>query len=139
MEPAIIGRTVTETNVWLKDMSDGTSIHDENKAYVALRAVLQHLRDRLTVEQAAHLGDQLPTLVRGIYYDRWKPSAQPTKDRSFPEFVEACRDKLSEHPEIDAEEAVAKTIQVLKQHVDHGELRHVFSQLPKDMREIFSV
>ena len=48
---------------------------DRRSAYRALRSVLHVLRDRLTPEQAVHLGAQLPLLVRGIFYDGWRIAA----------------------------------------------------------------
>jgi uncharacterized protein (DUF2267 family) len=44
-----------------------------NQSYAALGAVLHALRDRLTVEETAQLGAQLPMLVRGIFYAEWDP------------------------------------------------------------------
>lgn len=39
---------------------------DRHAAYLALRATLHALRDRLTVEEVAELGAQLPMLIRGF-------------------------------------------------------------------------
>ena len=38
-----------------------------------------YLRDRLTVEAAAHFAAQLPDLIRGIFYAGWDPGAVPEK------------------------------------------------------------
>ncbi|GHE84302.1 hypothetical protein GCM10014715_45390 [Streptomyces spiralis] len=37
------------------------------------------LRDRLPVETAGQFGAQLPTIVRGVYDDDWKPAETPVK------------------------------------------------------------
>jgi uncharacterized protein (DUF2267 family) len=71
-----IDRSVDKANVWLKDMT--TELGGErHEAYAALRAVLHTLRDRLTVDEAAQLGAQLPLVIRGIYYENWDPSDTP--------------------------------------------------------------
>ena len=62
---AALDHTVQQTNVWLKALGEELHIEDRHVAYNALRAVLHVLRDRLTPEQAVHLGAQLPLLVRG--------------------------------------------------------------------------
>jgi uncharacterized protein (DUF2267 family) len=69
-------------------------LEDRHHAYVALRAVLHALRDRLPPEVAVHLGAQLPILVRGIYYEGWHMAGKPVKDRSVQEFADhvwSCR------------------------------------------------
>lgn len=58
---------------WLIDLTEKGSFTDEAQAYRVLRAVLQSLRDRLTVEEAAHL----PMVIRGVYYDGFRPSELP--------------------------------------------------------------
>ena len=42
---------------------------DRYQAYLAFRAVMYYLRDRLTTEEAARLGAQLLMLIRGFYYE----------------------------------------------------------------------
>jgi uncharacterized protein (DUF2267 family) len=54
---------------------------DRQRAYHTLRAVLHALRDRLPLNLAAHLGAQLPLLVRGICYDSWHPQPETTRER----------------------------------------------------------
>src|SRR3981189_922621 len=66
----VFDKTVQTTNAWLKEIMEATGL-DRRRAYRALAAVLQALRDRLTVGEVAQLGAQLPILVRGLYYDQW--------------------------------------------------------------------
>ena len=59
----VFDETIQKTNTWLKEISD-TLGSDRHRAYQALRAVLHCLRDHLIIDEVAHLGDQLPMLVR---------------------------------------------------------------------------
>jgi uncharacterized protein (DUF2267 family) len=60
----IFRNTLQETHLWLREVLEELCWEDEAKAYLALKATLPALRDRLTVEEAAHLGAQLPMLER---------------------------------------------------------------------------
>lgn len=132
--PSMFGRTVQESDIWLKELREELHLEDENQAYGALRAVLHALRDRLTVDETAHLAAQMPTLVRGIYYEGWKPSANPQRIRSGNEFVETVRERARGHDELDPDFAIRGVFKVLGRHVDPGEVGDVTGQLPADLR-----
>ena len=61
---------INSANVWLSEVMDKLDV-DRHKAWRVLGAVLHTLRERLTLEQIAHLGDQLPLIIRGLFYDQW--------------------------------------------------------------------
>jgi uncharacterized protein (DUF2267 family) len=101
-----------------------------------LRAVLHCLRDRLTVDEAAQLGDQFPMLVRGIYYEAWRPAGKPLKIRSREEFLERLSTNLAPAP-IEAEDAARAVFQVLERHITSGEIGNVIQELPQDIRALW--
>ncbi len=132
-----IDRTVQKTREWLRDLMQHTGRDDEQKAYQMLRAVLHVIRDRLPAEGAAHLGAQLPMLVRGLYYEGWRPSEQPSRIRSPEEFTEAVRAELSDHPEITPEQAIDASLKILCDRVSEGEIDKIKKMLPEELRQIW--
>lgn len=64
-----IAHTVEKTTRWLTELAEELGRPgDQQYAHRVLRGFLHTLRDRLMVDEAAHLGAQLPELLRGIYY-----------------------------------------------------------------------
>ena len=83
---AVFDTTLQKTNGWLKDLMHELGGDDRHKAYLALRATRHALRDRLTVEEVAQLGAQLPMLIRGFYYEGWDPTGKPLRERHEGQF-----------------------------------------------------
>ena len=74
----VFDKTLQTTNIWLNEIMDRIG-PDRQVAWKVLSTVLHGLRDRLPVELVAHLGAQLPLLVRGVYYDRFEPARLPSR------------------------------------------------------------
>jgi len=126
--------TLQKTSVWLDEMMHHTHCGDRHRAYTELRAVLHALRDRLTTEEAANLGAQLPMLVRGFYYEGWHPSGKPLRYRSREEFLERVAEEI---PNVRREDLVAITeaaLAVLAHQLDPGEVEKARGQLPEGIR-----
>src|SRR5260370_882976 len=62
----VFDRAVHKTNIWLKDFMEMLDYADRHEAYLALRATLHALRERLTIDEVAQFAAQLPMLVRGF-------------------------------------------------------------------------
>src|SRR5690349_11744272 len=92
-----LDHAVQDVNNWLKALAQELHFEERFHAYNALRAVLHALRDRLAPETAVHLAAQLPTIVRGIYYEGWHMAGKPTHDHSAQEFADRVLGQLPPH------------------------------------------
>src|SRR5690606_21674653 len=77
----VFDRSLQTTNIWLNEMMESLG-PDRQLSWHVLGVVLRTLRDRLPADLAAHLGTQLPLIVRGAYYEQFEPGRQPVKSRS---------------------------------------------------------
>lgn len=133
--PHVFATTLQKSAAWLHEIEEETG-WDEQRSYRALRATLHALRDRLTVDQAAHLGAQLPMMVRGFYYEGWHPAGVPHKEMSSDEEFLACLRRESNDREIDPRRAAAAVFNVMNRHVTGGEMRKLEDQLPKGIARL---
>jgi uncharacterized protein (DUF2267 family) len=134
----VFDTTLQKTNHLLNDTMQILGWQDRRRAYLALRAGLHALRDRLTVEETAQLAAQLPMLVRGFYYEGWDPSRKPRKDRQREEFLErVAQPFVGVVQDVDPERVARAVFAVLALHVTGGEIEDVKRQLPAEIREMF--
>ena len=133
----VFDSTVHQTNVWLKSIMDRLGTDDRHRAYLALRATLHALRDRLPPEVAVHLGAQLPMLVRGFYYEEWHIAGTPTRDRHLDEFLAPVRAAFRRDPEADVEKVAKAVLATLAEGIDAGEVRKVIGVLPRELRTLW--
>ncbi len=137
-EIAAVERSVEKTNVWLAQIADELPGGDRAEAYRVLRAVLHTLRDRLTIEESAQLAAQLPMLIRGLFYEGWRPAAVPAPYHDADELLRRVASEAHMAGETEASFAVAAVSRVLRAHVSHGELEDVLLVLPQQIRALFS-
>lgn len=129
--------TLQLTNAWLKEIMERLGTDDRQYAYLALRATLHALRDRLPKDSAAHLASQLPMLVRGFYYEGWKPSVTPTPERQKDEFLAHVGQAFQRSPTADPELMARSVFAVLAERLTEGEVRKVVHLLPHDIRALW--
>jgi len=141
MTGALIIATATQrAHEWLHDIERGLGFDNEHAAYAALRATLHGLRDRLTVELVAHFGAGLPTMIRGIYYDGWHPSAAHLREAHGEDFAEGMRRELHGHRELQNVEQVALAVMgVIHERMEPGQIDHIVDAMPKQVRGLWHI
>jgi len=136
LDPSIIERSVEKTHIWLNELAAELGVDDRRYAYRALRAVLHALRDRVPVDVAAKLAAQLPTLIRGIYYEDWDPSRTPLPIHDVDAFLERVAAEGHMAGETEASLAVGAVTATLRRHVSAGEIDELLAVLPDHIRTL---
>jgi uncharacterized protein (DUF2267 family) len=132
----VFDRTLHTTNLWLDEISAEIG-PDRHLAWHVLGAVLRSIRDEMLVEQSAHFAAQLPLLVRGAYFDQYRPAAQPASGRSQEEFIARIQHDLHGARPVNTEQAVSAVTRTLNRHVTEGQVKKVRDSLPKGVRALW--
>jgi uncharacterized protein (DUF2267 family) len=133
----VFDTTLQATNHWLKLTMRELDSDNRRLAFNALRATLHAVRDRIGPDNAVHLGAQLPMLLRGAYYENWKPSRTPTRERRLEDFLDHVASYLPNEDAIAPSEAAQAGFAVLAECLDPGEADKLLAILPGDVRHLW--
>jgi uncharacterized protein (DUF2267 family) len=132
-----IDHAVQQAHIWINELEKRMGWENKPRAYRLLKAVLHALRDHLPVNEAADLGAQLPTLIRGVYYDQWRPATTPIKDRHLDSFLATIDKSFRPDPMDDTAGAVTAVFALLSTKVSAGEIADVRQSLPAELRALW--
>jgi uncharacterized protein (DUF2267 family)/CBS domain-containing protein len=132
----VFDKTLQTTNIWLDELMADIG-PDRQVAWHVLGAVLRTVRDRVPAGLAAHLGAQLPLLVRGAYYDGYRPSAEPLPIRDLDGFVAHVQEGLRDIRPVNGRDAVAAVFGLLGEHLTRGQCANVYDALPEEVRRLW--
>lgn len=136
----VFDTTLQKTNKWLDEIMEEMGIKTRQQAYDALRGCLHALRERLTIEEAAHLAAQMPLLIKGIFYDGWKPNTNPTlavRDRTLDGFYNDVIKAHGGKPYTTPETMAKAVFKVMSRHITSGEIEEVKNALPEKIRALW--
>ena len=126
---------IDEGNVWLRSFIDLAGIrNDKELAWALFGAGLHVLRDRLPPTVAIHLGAQLPSLIRGLYFANWSLGKRPTKERHKKAFLGHIEEAAENS---NAERIARATFGVLRERIDAGEVAKVLQHLPRELQQLW--
>ena len=132
--PDAFNHALHTANIWLSDINSAFGTRDRRFAQRTLRTWLHTLRDRLTIDAVVKFGQQLPVLLRGIYYDGWEPNKAPIKydvDQYLQRFATEALIPL------DQVASTAATItDVVANHMSPGQVAETVAELPGNLRAI---
>ena len=134
----VFDKTLQTTNIWLDEVMAEVG-PDRQVAWHVLGAVLRTLRDRVPGPLAAHLGAQLPLMVRGAYYDGYRPGAAPSKTRDCDAFLAEVGEGLRDTRPVNVHDAVCAVFDVLSAHLPRGQCVKVRDALPDDIKTLWKL
>ncbi|HET9988134.1 MAG TPA: DUF2267 domain-containing protein [Kofleriaceae bacterium] len=125
---------------WLHDLMTKLELEPEEagRGLHALRAGLHAIRDRLPASEVVELGAQLPVLVRGLYYEGWRFSNDPSRIRNREQLLARVEHELRPDARFSALAVVKAVIELLKDHVTAGEITDMTSTLPRSIAELWT-
>jgi uncharacterized protein (DUF2267 family) len=132
-----LDHTVQVTHTWISELDERLGWNNKRRTYHLLKAVLHAVRDWLPPNEAVDLGAQLPALLRGAYYEQWRPAATPVKPRSRSDFRARIDHEFRQDPLTATDDAVAKVFSLLSNKITAGEIEDVRHALPADIRAMW--
>ena len=129
-----LDRSIAKANAWMADIDKEFGTDNRQLAYRVARAWLHCLRDRLTIQVAAHFAAQLPELLRGVFYDGWNPSHVPVKYGAGEYVTRFARDARVH--DTDVTKAARVVTAVARRHMSAGVVDEAFGLLPADLRRL---
>ena len=132
----ILNRNVQITHEWINELDAMLGWNDKTRTYRLLRVTLQTLRDCLPIAEIADFSAQMPTLLRGVFYEHWRPSA-PKNRFDLDHFYARLGEAFSQDPIEDLGDVVAVVFEFLSSKISAGEIGDVRHALPAAIREIW--
>lgn len=121
---------------WVNELAEDLG-WSNRQAYRLLRSVLAALRDWLSPEETADLSAQLPTLIRGIYFEGWNPSDAPATERKKQDFIVRVRHSFGYVSDTDLDVAINAVFKLIDRHIAQGESVQVRASMKKSLRQLW--
>ena len=130
------GAAVDATQDWVDDLMRRLSWRDRARVYQALVATLHALRDVLSRDECVFLGAQLPTLLRGFYYEGWHPGTHAVAETRSA-FLERIHDGLHRDAGVDAEQVAHCVFALLASRLPAAELEDTKAATPSELHNLW--
>jgi uncharacterized protein (DUF2267 family) len=133
----VIDRTIHETNFWLRRIMDRLKTDDQQRAFSVLRVVLHIIRDCLPTEHAVQFSNHLPMLIRGLYYEGWRPSHELRVAREHALGILETELRPFAHDLSDIEEMVTAVIDTILDGIDESSGEKLIRMLPPSLQKLW--
>ena len=133
----VIDHSVQLTHEWINEVRERLGWDSSRDALRLLRVTLTQIRDHLGHDEVAQLSAQMPLLIRGMFFEGWRPSHTPVRDRNVTHFINAIEDQVGDVLGWRGAADIAAVFLTLDDKVSEGEIRDVKAGLPRAIREMW--
>jgi uncharacterized protein (DUF2267 family) len=134
----MLDHTVQLTHEWINELDGDLGWNNRHRSFRLLRAVLHALRDCLPPAEAADLAAQLPTQLRGVFYEHWRPARAEDDRWTLERFLERLNASFRDDPvEEDMTDAAEIVFALLARRISAGEIGDVLQTLPTEIRQLW--
>jgi uncharacterized protein (DUF2267 family) len=132
-EPPELAGALDAARAWIADLMRRLDWHEGDTAFRALLSCLHALRDALPKDEAVHLGLALPHLLRGFYFDGWRPSGRVIAARTRSAFLARVHDGVQRDPAIDPDQAARAVLSLLAERLPASEIENAKAATPHEL------
>lgn len=134
----MLDHTSQLTHSWINELDRELGWNNKPRTFRLLRAVLHALRDCLPLTEAAQFSAQLPTLLRGVFYEQWRPEQQSAGRWTLDRFLIRLNSSFPNDPvEEGMADAAITTFDLLARKISPGEIEDVLGALPPGIRNLW--
>jgi uncharacterized protein (DUF2267 family) len=135
----VFDSTIQRTNNWLKELMFELNSTDHRETYLVFRSVLHAVRDHLSAGDAIYFGEQLPMLIRGLYFEHWDPQGKPLPLRSRNDFFSVVAQNMTRDGDnsSNAENSARAVFRLLDRKATDGEIEDVQHLIPPILLDLW--
>ena len=133
-----LDHSVELTHSWINELDERLNWNNKSRSYRLLKVVMHALRDWLPVNESADFAAQLPQLLRGAYYEQWRPATTPVKKRTKDDFIAYVERAFKSDPLPRPTQAIMAVFELLSRKISAGEVKDVRDSLPEDLRHLWA-
>ncbi len=139
VKPHVFDTHLDTAKHWLSELIENLDLSptETPRALHALRAGLHAIRDRLPAAEVLDLGAQLPTLIRGFYFEGWTLRTEPGQIRDRASMIARVEKELAPDQHLDPVDVLRAVIHLVVEHVSPGEIDDVLATLPGPIRALW--
>jgi len=132
-----LDRAVQIAEDWIGEFAQRLGWHDRERACRALVVGLHALRDCLPANEAVYVSAHLPPLLRGFYFEGWRPTRRPASLKTRSALLERIHDGVHRDPAIDPEQVARAVLALLAVHLPESELENARAVTPAPLRNLW--